>query len=75
MCGFFQLRERRRIDIQRQNAAKIVTGLEELQFAKERYQRIRSETMAEKQSILDNKFKPKGEALLQHSDQLPVQEK
>lgn len=36
----------------------------ELEFAKQRHEKLKSEAQAEKQRILQNKLKPKGQLLL-----------
>lgn len=61
---FLQVRQRGRVLQQRDLAQKIVTGIYEVDFAKERHQRLIKEAADEKQAIIDNKLKPKGHALM-----------
>lgn len=68
-----QVRHRRRVDEQREMAQKIVTGCQEVDFAKERYQRLNAEHAAKRQQIIDNKLKPKGHLLLTQTKWIGVQ--
>ena len=45
-------------------AEKMVTLCEELNYAKERYQRIKNQKAEREQKIIDSKLKPKGHLLL-----------
>ncbi|KAH8275257.1 hypothetical protein KR026_003978 [Drosophila bipectinata] len=56
--------QKRRLLKQQEIAAKIVELSGELEFAKERHERLKTEAEAEKQRILQNKLKPKGHLLL-----------
>lgn len=49
--------------LQQQYAEKIVEGISELEFAKQRLQRIQREEAEKRQTIIDGKFKPKGHLL------------
>lgn len=60
----FQARQTARVKKQREYAQKIVTAIREVDFAKERYQKITQATADERQSIMDGKLKPKGTMLL-----------
>lgn len=62
---YFQVRALTRLTKQRELAQKIVTSCAELNFAKERYQRLLQEKESEKQRIIGEKFKPKGNRLLE----------
>ena len=49
---------------QEEYAKKIVIGIRELDFAKERYRQIQNDTQTARQQIIDSKLKPKGDKLL-----------
>lgn len=59
-----QVWQKYRLDCQRQIAQKIVKGIQEVDFAKQRYQSKLLATEEERQSLLDGKLKPKGKLLL-----------
>lgn len=61
----FQARALTRVKRQREYAQKIVTAINEVDFAKVRYKRLTKEKSDERQSIIDGKFKPKGSKLLE----------
>lgn len=61
---FRQVRQTSRVKKQREYAQKIVTAIKEVDFAKERYQRLTKEEADKRQSIIDGKLKPKGKLLL-----------
>lgn len=52
-----------RLEKQREIAAKIVQKIKEVDFAKENYKQKLLATEQTRQSILDNKLKPKGKLL------------
>ncbi|KAH8277839.1 hypothetical protein KR018_008504 [Drosophila ironensis] len=56
--------QKRRILKQQEIASKIVELSGELEFAKQRHERLKTEAAAEKQRILQDKLKPKGHLLL-----------
>ncbi|KAL7735426.1 hypothetical protein ACLKA6_019543 [Drosophila palustris] len=56
--------QKKRLIKQQEIAAKIVELSSELEFAKQRHERLKSEAQAEKQRILQSKLKPKGHLLL-----------
>lgn len=56
--------QKKRLIKQQEIAAKIVELSGELEFAKQRHEKLKSEAQAEKQRILQNKLKPKGQLLL-----------
>ncbi|XP_034477355.1 39S ribosomal protein L52, mitochondrial [Drosophila innubila] len=56
--------QKKRLIKQQETAAKIVELSSELEFAKQRHERLKSEAQAEKQRIMQNKLKPKGHLLL-----------
>uniref|UniRef100_A0A0K8TSB8 Large ribosomal subunit protein mL52 n=1 Tax=Tabanus bromius TaxID=304241 RepID=A0A0K8TSB8_TABBR len=56
--------QKRRMLQQREIAKKIVTLSKELDFAKERYQKLQKAKEEERQKLLDSKLKPKGHLLL-----------
>ncbi|XP_034106813.1 large ribosomal subunit protein mL52 [Drosophila nasuta] len=56
--------QKKRLLKQQEVAAKIVELSSELEFAKARHERLKSEAKAEKQRIIQNKLKPKGQLLL-----------
>ncbi|EDW09174.2 39S ribosomal protein L52, mitochondrial [Drosophila mojavensis] len=56
--------QHRRLLKQQEIAAKIVELSSELDFAKERHERLKKQAQAEKQRIIQNKLKPKGHLLL-----------
>lgn len=49
---------------QREYAQKIVTGIAEVDFAKERLKTLKNDKAVERKAIIDNKLKPKGHILL-----------
>ncbi|XP_004931608.1 large ribosomal subunit protein mL52 [Bombyx mori] len=53
-------KQKLRMQRQRQLAEQIVTLSSELQFAKDRYQKIQKEEQEKRQEILNNRLKPKG---------------
>ncbi|XP_018349556.1 PREDICTED: 39S ribosomal protein L52, mitochondrial [Trachymyrmex septentrionalis] len=59
------VRQKARLDKQRGYAAKIVKLVREVDFAVERHARIQEKKKEERQEILNNKLKPKGDLLLQ----------
>lgn len=60
----FQVRQTTRVQKQREYAQKIVTAIKEVDFAKDRYQRLTKAEADKRQSIIDGKLKPKGKVLL-----------
>ncbi|XP_031625435.1 39S ribosomal protein L52, mitochondrial [Contarinia nasturtii] len=58
------VRQKARLDRQRDIADKIVKGLYEVDFAKELYQNKLRATEEERKQLLDSKLKPKGKLLL-----------
>ncbi|XP_030556067.1 39S ribosomal protein L52, mitochondrial [Drosophila novamexicana] len=56
--------QKKRLMKQQEIAAKIVELSSELDFAKQRHERLKMQAQAEKQRILQNKLKPKGHLLL-----------
>lgn len=50
---------------QQEIATKIVTLCSELDFAKERYKQAEEAKEQERQTVMGNRLKPKGQALLQ----------
>lgn len=59
-----QSNQNKRLLKQQEIAAKIVELSGELDFAKERHERLQKQAQAEKQRIIQNKLKPKGHLLL-----------
>lgn len=59
-----QVRQKGRLDRQRVLAQKIVSQIKEVDFAKRLHQENLAATERERQSIIDNKLKPKGNLLL-----------
>ncbi|KAH8254680.1 hypothetical protein KR032_011616 [Drosophila birchii] len=59
-----QSNQKRRLLKQQEIASKIVELSGELEFAKQRHERLKAEAAAEKQRIIQNKLKPKGHLLL-----------
>lgn len=59
-----QSNQKKRLMKQQEIAAKIVELSSELDFAKQRHERLKMQAQAEKQRILQNKLKPKGHLLL-----------
>ncbi|CAO1428922.1 unnamed protein product [Diamesa tonsa] len=57
-------RQKRRVFQQRDMAQQILTGNQELKFAVDRHQKIQESEKNKRQSIFDNKLKPKGHLLL-----------
>lgn len=49
---------------QREYATEIVEKIKEIDFAKERYQKLQKQKVEEREAILNNKLKPKGIQLL-----------
>ncbi|XP_064544166.1 large ribosomal subunit protein mL52 [Drosophila montana] len=56
--------QKKRLTKQQEIAAKIVELSSELDFAKQRHERLKMQAQAEKQRIMQNKLKPKGHLLL-----------
>ncbi|XP_017027753.1 large ribosomal subunit protein mL52 [Drosophila kikkawai] len=56
--------QKRRLLKQQEIASKIVELTGELEFAKQRHERLKAQAAAEKQRIIQNKLKPKGHLLL-----------
>lgn len=63
MFIYWQTRQKRRLDQQRDIAQKIVKGIQEVDSAKEIYQQKLRAAENERQAILDSKLKPKGKLL------------
>ncbi|XP_012532791.1 39S ribosomal protein L52, mitochondrial [Monomorium pharaonis] len=59
------IRQKARLDKQRNYAARIIKLVGEIDFAVERHARLQEEKKQERQKILDNKLKPKGDLLVQ----------
>ncbi|XP_071573613.1 large ribosomal subunit protein mL52 [Temnothorax nylanderi] len=59
------IRQKARLDKQRDYAARIIKLVGEVDYAVERHARLQKEKEQETQQILDNKLKPKGDLLLQ----------
>ena len=49
---------------QRTYAEKIFEGIKDIDFAKERYQKLQTDEVERRQTILKNKLKEKGDLLL-----------
>lgn len=49
--------------LQRENASRIVELISEVDFAKERYQKMEADKEQERRNIIANRLKPKGAAL------------
>ncbi|XP_012058368.1 PREDICTED: 39S ribosomal protein L52, mitochondrial [Atta cephalotes] len=58
------VRQKARLDKQRDYAAKIIKLVGEVDFAVERHARMQEKKKEERQEILNNKLKPKGDLLL-----------
>ncbi|KAH8394942.1 hypothetical protein KR222_011731, partial [Zaprionus bogoriensis] len=56
--------QKKRLAKQQEIAAKIVQLSGELEFAKQRHERLKAEAESKRQQILQNKLKPKGHLLL-----------
>lgn len=59
------VRQQTRMDKQRKYAAKIIQLVEEVDYAVERHANLLEERKQNRQQILDNKLKPKGNLLLE----------
>ncbi|XP_032681316.1 39S ribosomal protein L52, mitochondrial [Odontomachus brunneus] len=59
------VRQKIRLDKQREYAAKIIKLVKEIDFAVERHAKMQEEEDQRRQQILDSKLKPKGDLLLQ----------
>ncbi|XP_014488844.1 PREDICTED: 39S ribosomal protein L52, mitochondrial [Dinoponera quadriceps] len=59
------IRQKARLDKQREYAARIIELVKEVDFAVERHAKMQEEKMRSRQEILNNKLKPKGDLLLQ----------
>ncbi|XP_011163169.1 39S ribosomal protein L52, mitochondrial [Solenopsis invicta] len=59
------IRQKARLDKQRDYAARIITLVGEMDYAVERHAKLQEKKKQRRQKILDNKLKPKGELLLQ----------
>ncbi|KYQ58064.1 39S ribosomal protein L52, mitochondrial [Trachymyrmex zeteki] len=59
------VRQKARLDKQRDYAAKIIKLVGEVDFAVENHARMQEKKKEERQEILNNKLKPKGDLLLQ----------
>ncbi|KYN05655.1 PREDICTED: 39S ribosomal protein L52, mitochondrial [Cyphomyrmex costatus] len=59
------IRQKARLDKQRGYAAKIIKLVGEVDFAVERHARMQEKKKEEREGILKNKLKPKGDLLLQ----------
>ncbi|EGI61563.1 PREDICTED: 39S ribosomal protein L52, mitochondrial [Acromyrmex echinatior] len=59
------IRQKARLDKQRDYAAKIIKLVGEVDFAVERHTRMQEKEKEKRQTILNNKLKPKGDLLLQ----------
>ncbi|GAB1866759.1 Large ribosomal subunit protein mL52 [Camponotus japonicus] len=58
------IRQKARLDKQRNYAARIITLVGEIDYAVERHAKKQKQRIQRRQQILDNKLKPKGNALL-----------
>ncbi|XP_026733760.1 39S ribosomal protein L52, mitochondrial [Trichoplusia ni] len=56
-------KQKKRMLLQRENASRIVELISELDFAKERYQKMEADKEQERRNIIANRLKPKGAAL------------
>jgi len=59
------IRQKARLDKQRNYAARIIKLVGEIDYAVERHAKLQEKEKQERQQILDNKLKPKGDLLLQ----------
>ncbi|KYN20730.1 PREDICTED: 39S ribosomal protein L52, mitochondrial [Trachymyrmex cornetzi] len=59
------VRQKARLDKQRDYASKIIKLVGEIDFAVDRHARMQEKEKEERQEILNNKLKPKGDLLLQ----------
>lgn len=60
---FLQKKQKQRMLLQREYASRIVDLISEVDFAKERYQKMVADKEQERQNIIANRLKPKGAAL------------
>lgn len=65
------IRQKTRLERQRKYAAKIIKLAGEVDYAVERHARLQEKEKEERQKILNNKLKPKGDLLLQKQE-LPI---
>ncbi|XP_011879513.1 PREDICTED: 39S ribosomal protein L52, mitochondrial [Vollenhovia emeryi] len=66
------VRQKARLDKQREYAAKIIKLVSEIDHAVERHHRLKEKEKQERQQILDNKLKPKGDLLLKKQSDLQL---
>lgn len=62
----YGVHQRKRMQREREIAQQIITLSKEMDFAKERFQRIKREEEERKAYIINNKLKPKGALLLKN---------
>ena len=55
---------RKRLTWQKTYAKRIVQGISEVDFAKERFQRLKKEKIDRRNEIMSSKLKPKGHEIL-----------
>lgn len=65
----FQRNQKKRIEYQRELASKIVQGIQEIDFAVDRHERIKTEKNQAREKVINNKLKPKGFRLLERKNE------